>query len=181
MNCNVDIILHIDSSSSMHDSLEKIKTLFGISFWNDFTEAFNNASKIVTSVRIKLITLGTDTIDVSRWYNISNNIGLETEFFNSRLGHIKCTQIASATRVLEVLSIEALTIKSAWMQTDDRCRHMIVMFIGASTRKLEEATHPILIIQMICLILLKNLANCGCPHGENNREVRQNLNKQPSV
>lgn len=139
MDYNIDIILCIDVCSSLNEVIER----FSKSFWNDYSEALNASSKIVTSTRIKVITFGcalddnNNVVNVSRWYNISNQNTFEPEYFSARLKRIKCIQKTGASRALEALSI---AIKQDWIQEGDRKRHIICMITNNQSLSLDNLT-----------------------------------------
>ena len=142
MDYKVDIVMCIDVTGSMQDCIDTVKGR-ALQFWPDLQEALKAASKNVSDVRVKVIAFrdfeadGPNAIEESRYFNLSDQGSSDPEEYKAFVSGL----VADGGGDEPENSLEALAmaIKSDWVQTGDRRRHVIVMFTDASAHKLEEA------------------------------------------
>ena len=134
---NVDIILCIDVTGSMHGILDTVKSN-ALKFHPDLQEALEEKDKNVENLRIKVIAYrdfyadGTDALLQSEFIDIKSDV----ESFNSFIHVLEPS--GGGDEPENGLEALALAMKSDWVRDGDRQRHIIVVWSDASTHPLEK-------------------------------------------
>lgn len=142
MDYKVDIVMCIDITGSMQDCIDTVKSR-ALQFWPDLQEALQAASKNVSDVRVKVIAFrdfdadGSNALEISRYFNLSDQGSTDPEDYKAFVSGLVAD--GGGDEPENSLEALALAIKSDWVQTGDRRRHVIVMFTDASAHKLEDA------------------------------------------
>lgn len=142
MDYKVDIVMCIDTTGSMQDCIDTVKSR-ALQFWPDLQDALKAASKNVSDVRVKVIGFrdfeadGSSSLEESRYFNLSDQGSSDPEEYKQFVSNL----VADGGGDEPENSLEALSlaIQSDWVQTGDKRRHVIVMFTDASAHKLEDA------------------------------------------
>ncbi len=138
MDYNVDIVMCIDATGSMHAILDEVKAN-ALSLYQKFVEEMESHSKSVQQLRIKVIAFRDFGVDseplVESKFFVLNEEG-EAEAFYDFVNKIE----ASGGGDLPESSLEALAVamKSEWVTTGSIRRHVIMMFTDATALPLGE-------------------------------------------
>lgn len=138
MDYNVDIVMCIDATGSMHAILDEVKAN-ALSLYQKFVEEMESHSKSVQQLRIKVIAFRDFGVDseplVESKFFVLNEEG-EAEAFHDFVNAIE----ASGGGDLPENSLEALAVamKSEWVTTGSIRRHVIMMFTDAAALPLGE-------------------------------------------
>ena len=142
MDYKVDIVMCIDITGSMQDCIDTVKAR-ALQFWPDLQAALTEAKKNVSDVRVKVIGFrdfeadGSKALEISPYFNLSAQGSSDPEEYKAFVNGL----VADGGGDEPENSLEALSlaIKSDWVTSGDRRRHVIVMFTDASAHKLEDA------------------------------------------
>lgn len=138
MDYNVDIVMCIDATGSMHPILDEVKAK-ALSLYQRFVEEMENVSKSVQQLRIRVIAFRDFGVDseplvASDFFVLSEEGGAEA--FHDFINAIE----ASGGGDLPENSLEALAVamKSDWVTTGSIRRHVVMMFTDAAALPLQE-------------------------------------------
>ena len=142
MEYKVDIVMCIDVTGSMSPFIGEVKKS-ALEFWPKLKKACEEAQKYVTDVRVKVIAFrdfeadGNKAMTQSDFFEISDDSSSAAAAYKEFVTGLN----AEGGGPEPENSLEALTLamKSDWVQSGDKQRHVIVLFTDASAHKLEEA------------------------------------------
>ena len=134
LDYNVDIVMCIDATGSMHAIINDVKAN-ALSFYRKFVQEMENVEKSVEQLRIKVV--------VFRDYGCDSEPMVESKFFTlddeSTEFHDFVSRIEASgggdgpENGLEAL---ALAIKSDWVRTGTKRRHVIMLWTDAPALEL---------------------------------------------
>lgn len=142
MDYKVDIVMCIDITGSMQDCIDTVKKR-ALQFWPDLKEALDAAKKHVSDVRVKVIGFrdfdadGKNALLESRFFSLSDQGSTDPEEYEKFVNGLVAD--GGGDEPENSLEAIALAMKSDWVQTGDKRRHIIVLFTDASAHKLEDA------------------------------------------
>ena len=129
LDYNVDIVMCIDATGSMHAIINDVKAN-ALSFYRKFVEEMETVKKTVEQLRIKVV--------VFRDYGCDSEPMVESKFFTlddeSTEFHDFVSRIEASgggdgpENALEAL---AIAMKSDWVRTGTKRRHVIIMWTDA--------------------------------------------------
>jgi hypothetical protein len=134
---NVDIILCIDVTGSMHGILDTVKSN-ALKFHPDLQEALEEKDKNVENLRVKVIAYrdfyadGDHALLQSDFIDIKSDV----ESFNAFIHELE--PAGGGDEPENGLEALALAMKSDWVRDGDRQRHIVVVWSDASTHPLEK-------------------------------------------
>jgi hypothetical protein len=133
----VDIVLCIDSTASMRNIIERAKA-GALKFHDDLMAAMQEKQKMIDELRIKVISFrdyyvdGDDSMRESKFFQLPQ----ESESFTAFVKAIEAK--GGGDEPENGLEALALAMKSDWVRTGDKRRHIIVIWTDASTHPLEK-------------------------------------------
>lgn len=134
---NVDIVLCIDVTGSMHGILDTVKSR-ALKFYPDLVAALEEKDKNIENLRIKVIAFrdfyadGADALSQSEFIDMES----DAEKFNTLIHELEPT--GGGDEPENGLEALALAMKSDWVRDGDRQRHIVVVWSDASTHPLEK-------------------------------------------
>lgn len=133
---SVDVVLCIDATGSMGDIINRVKGN-ALKFHEDLTERMGKKSKVIDSLRIKVIAFRDFYVDKEKSV-------MESDFFElpkDKAGFSEFVDTITAEGGGDEpetgLEAVAMAMKSKWTQSADKRRQVIVIWTDASTHQLE--------------------------------------------
>ena len=129
LDYNVDIVMCIDATGSMSSIINEVKTN-ALSFYRSFVKAMKEGDKSVQQLRIKVIAFrdyGCDTEPMveSKFFVLDD----ESTDFHNFVNGIEATGGGDGPE--NSLEAIALAMKSDWVRTGTKRRHVIIMWTDA--------------------------------------------------
>lgn len=133
---NVDIVMCIDCTGSMHGILDTVKKN-ALSFYDDLQKALEKKEKNVEQLRVKVIAFrdyycdGADAMSQTEFLSLPE----QKEEFSSFVNPL--TPSGGGDEPENGLEALALAINSDWNKDGDKRREIVIMWSDASAHKLE--------------------------------------------
>lgn len=136
VDCDFDIVMCIDNTGSMRGLIEMVKTN-ALNFCDDLTRYCTEHHRVVKSMRVKVISYG-DFEDGPLVISDVFNLPDEKEPFQKFVSDIQLTNGQDAPE--NSLEAIAAAMQTDWVKTENRLRHVIVVYTDASACALDNPT-----------------------------------------
>ncbi len=135
VDCDIDIVMCIDNTYSMTGLLSMVKNN-ALNFCDDLTEYCTNHHRVVKSMRVKVISFGDfeeKPLMISEMFKFPEEKDQFREFVNA------ITVEGGGDTPENSLEAIASALQTDWVKTDNRLRHVVVLYTDAPACELDDS------------------------------------------
>jgi hypothetical protein len=134
---SVDLVFCIDATGSMGGLIDKVK-INAIKLESDLSDGLAEAGKVINNLRVRVISFrdyfvdGNNAMDASEFFSLPDQSTQLSEYIGS------ITAMGGGDEPESGLEALAIAMKSDWVGSAEKKRHVIVVWTDASTHELEK-------------------------------------------